>query len=158
MNIVLSILSTVWPWIAGTVATAASVLVVKQIHSATTIGKLKAKDAADQAAFDDLDHLLETAVTKVIHQTAEGIGSKSAAEIGAEALEVLKTLATPQVLADLARVAKVTGEALWPYLLARLTGKAASAKVLTVPANAVKDFDALTPAQKRAAVAALGKV
>lgn len=156
---ILSLLSAVWPWVAGAVGTAITAALASWIHHVFVIGRLKTQDAVEQASFDYLDHLLETAATQAVHQVTGDIGQKPIGDIAQDAFVILKTLATPETFAALAKVAKVTGEAVWPYLLARLHGAsaAAAAKVLTVPAGDAAEFDKLPYAQKLAAVAALGK-
>lgn len=146
------------PYIVPTLGTAIAGLVIRWLHQGALLAKLKTSDAADQAKLDDLEHLLDTAVDQAVHGVGSDVLSqKTPAQIAQDAFVVLKTLATEQSLSDLAAVAKVVGTAVLPYLMARLTGKAATAKALAVPANAAAEFDKLSSAEKRAAVAALGK-
>lgn len=152
------LLSLLLPWIVSLAGTALVGLVAKWLHSATILAKLNAKDAHDQDRLDDLEHLLDVAVEQAISRAGQGVvGKEPVGIIAKDALDIFKSLASPQLLADLEVVLRLAGSALWPYLLARITGKAATAgKVLTVPPGLSASIHAQSLAQQRALVGAAG--
>lgn len=149
-------LSLVLPYILTAAGTAVTGLVVKWLHRLNQLASVNAKTAQDQAKLDDLEHLLDTAVSQAIAKAGSDAASGNAVAIVGDAVGIFKTMVSPQLISDVEGVVNIAGGQLWAYVEARITGKAATGKVLALNPQQASAFHALPLDQQRALIAAQG--
>lgn len=149
-------LSFILPYVLTAAGTALTGLVVRWLHHLNQLASVNVTQASDQAKLDDLEHLLDTAVSQAIAKAGADVASGNTAVVVQDALAIFKGLVSPQLVGDLESVLNLAGGALWKYVEARITGKAATGLVLSLTPAQASAFHSLPLDQQRAIIAAKG--